>query len=72
MKTWFKQLVQDQDGEADEMAIIALGGFLVFVIGTLYNIDKFDPQTFGIGLASIGALAAGMGVKHKLEGKDDQ
>ena len=50
---WLKQLFQDEDGEADEMALLAIVGFAAFVFCEVYSVlfvedFKFDPQTFGI------------------------
>ena len=70
---WLKQLFQDEDGEADEMAFLAIIGFAAFVFCEVYSVlfvedFKFDPQTFGIGFgAALGAAAAGMGYKRAKE-----
>lgn len=72
---WFKQLFHDNAGNADEMATLAIIGFLSFVFCELYSVIyvhdfKFDPQAFGIGLgAALGAAAAGMGIKAGQEKK---
>lgn len=74
MKDWLKQLLQDEDGEADEMALLSILGVLTFLGCEIYSVVavegfRFDPQTFGVGLgAALGAAAAGMGWKSKQEG----
>ncbi len=69
--TFLKQLFTDSSGQADEMALLAIIGFFVFLgleICTVYQGKPFDPQAFGIGYgACLGAAAAGMGWKAKLE-----
>ena len=68
---FLKQLFTDSKGQADEMATLAILGFMVFLICELVSVlnsGKFDPQAFGIGYgACLGAAAAGMGIKAKLE-----
>lgn len=69
--SFLKQLFTDQNGQADEMATLAIIGFFVFLsleVWTVYQGKSFDPQAFGIGYgACLGAAAAGMGWKAKLE-----
>ena len=68
---FIKQLFHDQNGQADEMATLAIAGFIVFLVCEVVSVlhsGKFDPQAFGIGYgACMGAAAAGMGIKAKLE-----
>lgn len=72
---WIKQLFQDEDGEADEMALLAICGFFTFLGLEIYSVVfvpdfKFDPNSFGVGMgAALGAAAAGMGWKSHQEGK---
>lgn len=72
---WIQQLFQDHTGQADEIATLAIIGFLTFVGCEIYSVVavsgyKFDPQTFGIGFgAALGAVATGMGIKTGQEKK---
>lgn len=74
MREWLKQLLQDEDGEADEMALLSIAGVLTFLGCEIYSVVAvagfvFDPQAFGVGLGTaLGAAAAGMGWKSKQEG----
>jgi len=69
---FLRQLFQGKGGTADEMAVLAVLGVLVFLGLATYSVvwkgQQFDPQAFGIGLgAAIGAAATGMGFKARSE-----
>lgn len=75
MTTRLGQLFCDKDGYADEMAFLSVAGVAVFLGLEIYSVlhgAVFDPQAFGIGLGSvIGAAAAGIGFKSRMERPQD-
>jgi hypothetical protein len=70
---WLKRLFTDKDGDADEMALLTVCAVFVYLGLETYSVlyvkeFRFDPQSFGIGLAAlIGAAAAGIGYKSSKE-----
>ncbi len=72
---FIRQMFEDQNGRADEMATLTIIGVLVYFFLETYAVihhpDKFDAQAFGVGLgAAISAAAVGIGAKSKMEGKE--
>ena len=74
---WLSGLFADPNSRhADEMACLCVLGVLTFlglaVFAVVVKGQAFDPQSYGIGLGSaIGAAAAGMGLKARMEGDHD-
>lgn len=71
---WAKSLIADPENRhSDEMALLSILGVLTYIGLAVYAVvvkgQAFDWQGYGMGLgAAIGAAAAGMGLKCKLEG----
>ena len=74
---WWKNLIIDPNGRhSDEMAVLCIFGVVIFfflsVFAVVWRGQPFDPQSYGIGLgAAIGTAAAGMGLKSKMESRED-
>ena len=75
MKDWLKDLLTDENGNADETGLYALAGVIMFNVLALVSVIRsptgaFDMQAYGIGFGAIlAAVLAGYGVKAKLERK---
>jgi hypothetical protein len=70
MKPFLAALLSDGNGQADEQALIAICGALVFFGLEIYSVvwhgQNFDPFGFGAGIgALLGATSAGFGLRAR-------
>lgn len=70
MREWWKHYLTDANGDADGVALLAIGAFLALTAIAIYECFFVVPhQPFnylGYGTA-MGVIFSGLGVKHKLE-----
>ena len=78
MKEWFKNLLTDANGDADETVIYAFVGMFTYFGLTITSVimstdHHFDAASWGTGFAAIMvAVLGGYGAKARLERKSDE
>ncbi|MDE8343753.1 MAG: hypothetical protein POG24_08035 [Acidocella sp.] len=73
MRAWFATFLSTDSGKSDTMLTLSVFGVLSFVIyggWALIRLHQpWDAMSYGTGLgAAIGAAAAGMGIRSKMNG----